>query len=187
MQEHMHDTDAQLVERARIGDARAFEQLVRRHLRTAHLVALSAVGEPADADDICQDAFMVALERLDECRHPDRFLAWLLRIVRNRAHSHHRRERVRQALPLEGAEAEVDRRADPEADAARAELRERLLTEMQELSEVQREVLLLHDLEGWRHREIAELLGLREGTVRAHLSYARRNMRERLGSALCEE
>jgi RNA polymerase sigma-70 factor (ECF subfamily) len=184
MQEHMHDTDAQLVERARGGDARAFEQLVRRHLRTAHLVALSVVNEPADADDICQDAFIVALERLEDCRQPDRFLAWLLRIVRNRAHSLHRRERVRRALPLEGAAAEVDQRADPAADAIRAELRDRLLSEMQGLSEVQREVLLLHDLEGWRHREIAELLGLREGTVRAHLSYARRNMRERLGSAL---
>lgn len=183
----MHEPDARLVERARSGDALAFEQLVRRHLRTAHLVALSVVTEPADADDICQDAFLIALERLDDCRQPDRFLAWLLRIVRNRAHTLHRRERVRWALPLEGAAREIDRRSDPAADAARAELRERLLTEMRELSEVQREVLLLHDLEGWRHREIAELLGLREGTVRAHLSYARRNMRERLGSALCEE
>lgn len=184
MQEHMEDTDAQLVELARAGNAGAFEQLVRRHLRTAHLVALSVVNEPADADDVCQDAFMIALERLDDCRQPDRFLAWLLRIVRNRAHSLHRRERVRAALPLEGAAAEVDRRANPAADAARAELRERLLKEMEGLSEIQREVLLLHDLEGWRHREIAELLGIREGTVRAHLSYARRNMRERLGSLL---
>lgn len=183
----MEDSDAQLVERARGGDAMAFEQLVRRHLRTAHLVALSVVGEPADADDICQDAFMTALERLDDCRQPDRFLPWLLRILRNRAHTLHRRERVRRALPLEGAVRAVDRRADPFADTVRAELRDRLLTEIQGLSEVQRQVLLLHDLEGWRHREIAELLGLREGTVRAHLSYARRNMRERLGSALCEE
>jgi RNA polymerase sigma-70 factor (ECF subfamily) len=187
MQEHMHDTDAQLVERTRKGDAHAFEWLVRRHLRTAHLVALSVVGEPADAEDICQDAFIAALERLDDCRHPDRFLAWLLQIVRNHAYSLHRSQRVRRALPLEGAIRAVDHGANPAGDAARAELRERLTTEIQELSEVQREVLLLHDLEGWRHREIAELLGLPEGTVRAHLSYARRNMRERLGTALCEE
>ena len=183
----MHEPDALLVERARSGDGAAFEQLVRRHLRTAHLVALAIVAEPADADDICQDAFLVALERLDECRHPDRFLAWLLRIVRNRAHTFHRRERVRSAMPLEGAAREADRRADPVAEAARAELRERLLAGLRGLSEVQREILLLHDLEGWRHREIAELLGIREGTVRAHLSYARRNMRERLGGALCED
>lgn len=187
MQEHMHDTDAQLVQRTLTGDTQAFEWLVRRHLRTAHLVALSVVGEPADAEDICQDAFIAALERLDDCRQPDKFLAWLLQIVRNRAYSLHRSQRVRYALPLDGAITAVDPNADPAADAVRSELRERLLTEMQELSEVQREVLMLHDLEGWRHREIAEMLGLREGTVRAHLSYARRNMRERLGNALCEE
>lgn len=182
----MEEPDALLVERARAGDGEAFEKLVRRHLRTAHLVALSVVAEPADADDICQDAFMTALERLDDCRQPDRFLAWLLRIVRNKANSLHRRERVRRALPLEGAAREADRRSNPMADASRAELRARLLAEMQGLSEVRRQVLLLHDLEGWRHREIAELLGLPEGTVRAHLSYARREMRERLGDALLE-
>lgn len=183
----MRDTDAQLVELARGGDPDAFERLVRRHLRAAYLVALAAIGEVADAEDICQDAFIIALERLDDCRYPDRFLAWLLRIVRNQAHSLRRRQRVRRALPLEGANAEVDRRADPARDAARAEIRDRLLRELEELSEVQREVLLLHDLEGWKHREIAEQLGIPEGTVRAHLSYARRNMRERLGYVYCED
>src|SRR5690625_154497 len=180
----MHETDAQLVELAREGDAGAFEELVRRHLRAAHLVALSVVNEPADADDVCQDAFLTALEKLDDCRNPNRFRAWLLRIVRNRAISHHRRERVRATLPLDGVMAKIDQKSDPARDAVRAELRERLLKEIQGLSEIQRQVLLLHDLEGWRHREIAELLGLREGTVRAHLSYARRHMRERLGTLL---
>src|SRR6185437_6205330 len=117
----MRDTDAQLVELARGGDSDAFERLVRRHLRAAYLVALAAIGEVADAEDICQDAFIIALERLDDCRYPDRFLAWLLRIVRNQAHSLRRRQRVRRALPLEGANAEADRRADPARDAARAE------------------------------------------------------------------
>jgi RNA polymerase sigma-70 factor (ECF subfamily) len=183
----MPETDARLVERARCGDAEAFDRLVRRHLRAAYLVALAVVGEPADADDICQDAFITALERLEDCRHPDRFSAWLLRIVRNRAHSHRRYEGVRRALPLEEANAHAGVATDPHRDAARSELRGRLRAGLESLTEIQRQVLLLHDLEGWRHREIGDLLELPEGTVRSHLFQARRRMRERLGYALCEE
>lgn len=180
----MDSTDAQLVERARRGDADAFERLVRRHLRTAQLTALSIVHEPADADDVCQDAFIRAIERIEDCRNPDRFVAWLLQIVRNQAHSLHRYRKVREASPLDSVVVPADASSDPERDVERSQLRARLTEEMRHLSEVQREVVLLHDLEGWRHREIAELLEMPVGTVRAHLSYARRALRERLGLEL---
>ena len=71
---------------------------------------------------------------------------------------------------------QIDRLADDPEPTVRAELMERLDT----LPEVQRQIVLLHDLEGWRHREIAELLALPEGTVRAHLSYARHKLRAQL-------
>lgn len=151
------------------------------------MTALSIVHEPADADDVCQDAFVSALERLDDCRNPDRFLAWLLQIVRNRANSFHRYRRVREARPLESITARTDDGTDPHRDAERSELRSRLLEEMRHLSDVQREIVLLHDLEGWRHREIAELLSMPEGTVRSHLSNARRTLRERIGRELYQE
>jgi RNA polymerase sigma-70 factor (ECF subfamily) len=182
----MPESDARLVELAREGDGDAFETLVRRHLRVAYSVALACIGEPADAEDVCQDAFITALERLNECRQPDRFLAWLLQIVRNRAHSIRRYHSVRKALPLEEALSTTGTE-NPSKDAERAELRQRLTDGMEELSEIQREVVLLHDLEGWRHREIGELLGIPEGTVRAHLFHARRALRARLGSGLYEE
>ena len=183
----MDSTDAQLVERARRGDGDAFELLVRRHLRAAYLTAVAIVHEPADADDVCQDAFIAALERLEDCRKPDRFLAWLLQIVRNRAHSFHRYRQVRDARPLDSVAGQADAASDPERDAERSELRARLSEEMKSLSDVQRQIVLLHDLEGWRHREIAELLAMPVGTVRAHLSYARRTLRERLGTELYQE
>lgn len=176
----MAESDAILVERAREGDSEAFEALVRRHLRAAYATALAIVVEPADAEDVCQDAFISALERLDDCREPDRFAAWLMRIVRNRAHSHLRYLEVRKTAPLHGDAHATPAAASPARAAERAELRNDLIEQMRTLSEVQRQILLLHDLEGWRHREIAELLGLPEGTVRAHLSYARKGMRERL-------
>lgn len=182
----MTETDRQLVERARAGDAQAFEQLVRRHLRAAFAVALAVVGEPADADDVCQDAFIGALEHLDDCRDPDRFRAWLLRIVRNRGHNRRRYHKRREALPLEYAGGIVGG-ASPARDAEIAELRRRLLDALDRLPAVQREIVLLHDLEGWRHREIGEALDLPEGTVRAHLSYARRELRTQLRAELHEE
>ncbi len=76
---------AELVLRARRGDPTAFDELVRRHLRAAYVVALAVLGRPADADDIAQEAFVTALERLEDCRDPARFSGWLLQIVRNRA------------------------------------------------------------------------------------------------------
>jgi RNA polymerase sigma-70 factor, ECF subfamily len=169
-------SDAVLVGLARAGDRAAYEALVRRYTRVAYMVALGVVREPADAEDVCQDAFVRALERLDDCE-PARFGAWLLRIVRNRAHSVRRYLGVRNAASLEVAVVASDT-AGPERDAARSRLRSDLLSALATLKEVQRQVVLLHDLEGWKHREIGELLDLPEGTVRAHLFHARRALRD---------
>lgn len=173
------ESDGVLVGRARDGDSDAFETLVRRHLRAAYTVALAVTNEPADADDICQDAFVTALERLEQCRNPDRFLAWLLTIVRNQAHSHYRREAVRRASPLDDMTS-LSSGSDTARSLERRDLRERLLDALAELTETQREVVLLHDLEGWKHREIADRLGLAVGTARSHLHYARRKLRKLL-------
>lgn len=182
----MTDTIPRLVERARSGDSAAFEELVRRHLRPAYVVALVELGDPVDAEDVCQDAFVTAIERLEECRQPERFEAWLLQIVRNRARDLRRRRIVRLASPLDEARAKADS-ADPARDAERAQLRDRLLAALAELPQVQRQVVLLHDLEEWRHREIAAELGLPEGTVRSHLFHARRTLRALLGQRLFME
>ena len=117
----MDVSDATLVERTRRGDAAAFDALVRRHLRAAYAVALARVGEPADAEDVCQDGFITALRRIDDCRQPDRFAAWLLRIVRNRAHDQVRGRAVRQAVPLD-ENSLASTGPDPLREASRAEL-----------------------------------------------------------------
>lgn len=182
----MSELDARLVERARAGDVAAFDGLVRRHVRGAYAVALAVLSDPHDAEDACQDAFITALERLDQCREPERFAAWLLQIVRNRARNSLRAERARPSVPLDAA---VLRSGEPgpAREAERAQLREILLAGLAQLTEVQREVVLLHDLEGWRHREIAERLGLAEGTSRYHLSVARRALRPLLRPLVSEE
>lgn len=182
----MTEGDAALVHRARGGEAGAFEALVRRHLRAAYAVALAQLGDEADAQDAAQDAFVTALERLEECRQPERFGSWLLSIVRNRARDRRRWRAVRDALPIEAADrsAAAD---DPLRDAERGELRGDLLDALGTLPETQREVVLLFDLEGWSHREIAERLGITAGSARVQLFNARRALRARLGERHREE
>jgi RNA polymerase sigma-70 factor (ECF subfamily) len=175
----MGRSDADLVTQARLGDLGAADQLLQRYLRSCRAVALAVTGNEADADDVCQDAFVAAIERLDDCRDPSRFGGWLLQIVRNRARNAIRRRRVRATEPLDPAAP--DARYSASAEAERNELRERLQAGLAQLPEAHREVVLLHDLEGWKHEEIAELLGLPSGTVRSHLHHARRRLRRILG------
>lgn len=176
----MEESDASLVGRARQGDAEAFGTLVRRHLQAAYAVALARLGEPADAEDVCQDAFVQALQRLDECRQPDRFVAWLLAMVRNRAVDFARFRAVRGAVALDSVV--VASRDSPERDLEDREIRASLLEGMKGLTALQREVLLLFDFEGWSHREIAERLDISEGSARVHLHNGRKALRARLGA-----
>jgi RNA polymerase sigma-70 factor, ECF subfamily len=180
-----HGDDTALVARARTGDHAAFGVLVRRHLPAAYAVARSVIGERADAEDVCQDAFAAALARLDDCRPAEKFRPWLLRIVRNRAVSFRRWRRVRVAAVLGTAPGETDPPAtaeSPLAAAERADLRARLTNALATLSEAERTTVVLHDVEGWGHREIAALFGVAAGTSRATLCAARRRLRELLGS-----
>ena len=174
--------DAELVRRSRQGDGGAFGVLVDRYARAAYSVALSVTGRHEDAEDAAQESFLVALQRLEECRNPEKFGAWLLTIVRNRSRNLVRREVLRDTDPIPVTAG--SRGPTPERDAEQSELRALLEGALAELPAVQREIVLLHDLEGWKHREIAERLDLPPGTVRSHLHFARKALRETLGQAL---
>ena len=175
----MDETDSELVYLVRRGDRRAASRLVERYLRACRAVALAVTGDEADADDVSQEAMVVAVTRIAECRDPARFGGWLLQIVRNRARNLARSPATRRAVPLD--EREPSPAPSPVAEVERRELRDRLLGALAEIPERHREVILLHDLEGWKHREIGERLGLPEGTVRSHLHHARRRLRRILG------
>ena len=175
----------ELVVRARAGNSEAFEQLVRLHMRAAYTVAMGVTNDDANAEDVVQDAFITALERLDDCE-PARFSGWLLTIVRNRALNFQRSQVVRATAPLELA-SHTPSTSNPGKDAARSELRDELAGAMAQLTETQRQVVLLHDLEGYKHREIGDLIGISEGASRFHLSTARSLLRGLLNGNRKEE
>lgn len=176
------DTTKALVIRAQRGDADALGALARAYMRPCYAVALSVVGRPADAEDVSQDAILLALERIGTCREPASFVGWLLQIVRNQARNSLDRRKHRD-VPANDAICEQadERRTDDGMN------RRRLLDSLSRLTPVRREVVLLHDLEGWTHAEIAQALGMTELSSRQHLFQARRELRGHLGDGPVQE
>lgn len=168
------ESDEHLVALALASNPYAREALVRRYLRAAYVVAVAIVGNAADAEDIAQDSMIIALNRLHQCREPANFAAWLRHSVRNHALKHLRRVKVRQAFAL---------RPQPMQHAETGSgfaVRKHLAKALEGLSPVQREVVLLHDLESWTHAEIADTLQISEVSSRQHLFVARKHLRQTL-------
>jgi RNA polymerase sigma-70 factor (ECF subfamily) len=160
---------------AQRGSGDAFAQLVRRHQVRALAVARAITLTREDAEDAVQEAFLHAYRALDRFRPDQPFGAWLGRIVANAALDIGRRRRVRDADQLPESLAAPFR--DP---AEAAELRARLRGALARLTERQRGVLVLHDVEGFTHAEIGGMLGIPEGTARSDLHHARRALRRLL-------
>jgi len=167
--------DAALVAQARDGDREAFGTLVDRYADQARRVARAVLQDPDDADDAAQDAFLAALVKLDQYDSARPFGPWLMRIVANAATDRRRRRKVRSAVTLdEGLVAGGPR---PDVLAEREVLLGRLRSALGELPERRRIAVVLFDVEGYSHAEIAQVLGIPEGTVRSEVFHARRKLR----------
>lgn len=172
-------SDAALAARASDGDRDAFGELVRRHQAAVRRACRAVTGHEHDADDAAQDAFLSALDRIETYDPKRPFGPWLMRIATNAAIDLLRRRAVRRADALD--EALVAASASPARDAEQSELRRRLSVALAALPERQRIAVTLFDLEGYPHAEIADVLGIPEGTVRSDVFHARRKLRESLG------
>ena len=173
--------EQQLVVAAKSGDDEAFAGLVRLHQRRAYAVARAIVGTHEDAEDAVQEGFLHAYRALDRFVTGQSFGAWLHRIVANAALDLTRRRRVRDADELSDVFASPFR--DPAIDD---ELRTRLGGALATLGERQRSVIVLHDVEGFKHGEIGAMLGIPEGTSRSDLHHARAALRRALADLRSE-
>jgi RNA polymerase sigma-70 factor (ECF subfamily) len=162
--------DARLVRAARKGDQGAFERLYERYARVVHGLLLARAPR-ADVDDLVQDVFLAAWNRLDALRDPAAFGGWLSMIARNRATDFHRRAVEAVELPAE--------LAGTDRTAARTEALA-VLQIIRTLPEAYRETLVLRLVEGLTGPEIAERTGLTPASVRVNLHRGMRLLRERL-------
>src|SRR5574341_1548949 len=167
--------DGGLVARTLAGDRAAFGVLVERYAGQARRVARAVLGDPDDADDAAQDGFLSALVKLAQYDPRRPFGPWLMRIVANAATDRRRRRSVRRVEPLDPGLAGGGPR--PDRDAERAALGERLRDALATLTPRRQLAVVLFDVEGYAHGEIAEILGIPEGTVRSEVFHARRQLR----------
>jgi RNA polymerase sigma-70 factor (ECF subfamily) len=181
------ESDAQaLIERARNGDARAFEELARREERPLYRHAARIVGAGPDAEDVVQDALFSAWRSIRSFEGTS-FRAWLFRIVTNRALDRVRARRRRPELPLDPPADEEVMWAEPAAPgpelAEIASSREGVLIverALQDIPEDQRAALLLRDVEGFAYEEIAFMTNVELGTVKSRIHRARVSVRNAL-------
>jgi RNA polymerase sigma-70 factor (ECF subfamily) len=156
------------------GDEASFRELYRRHTPRLYQFVLRLMGgAEAEAEDVVQETWIRAAERLDGFRWESQFPTWLTGIGLNLCRDRLRRETRRHELqPVDGFEVQVRvGRHEERIDLERAIAR---------LPAGYREVLLLHDVEGFTHNEIGERLGIAEGTSKSQLFFARRAMRSLL-------
>jgi len=169
-----------LVERARRGDADAYEDLVRRYTEMAFRAAYVVTGSAPDAEEAAQDAFVKAFRALHRFRAGAPFRPWLLRIVGNEARNRRRAAGRRTALELRLAEGLSAGGAapSPEAAAEAAEERRALLRALVTVGDDHRQVVSCRYLLQLSVEETAAALGIPEGTVKSRLARALAHLRE---------
>jgi RNA polymerase sigma factor (sigma-70 family) len=177
--------DQELVERARGGDARAYEALVRRYQDLAFRTAWVIVGTAADAEDAAQEGFVKAWSALSRFRAGAAFRPWLLAIVANEARNRRRGGRRQEDLAVRVAEDRPsgDAAPSPEAAALAGEQRRLLLAAVKRLPEADRQVIACRYFLDLSEAEAAAALGCRRGTVKSRLSRAVARLRDAMGAA----
>jgi RNA polymerase sigma-70 factor, ECF subfamily len=169
--------ERELIRRARSGDAGAFESLYRINVGRVYALCLRMSGESERAERLTQDAFVTAWVKLSTFRGEAAFGSWLHRLTVNVV-LQERRSRLRRRERIEEAAAEAD---SPVTRGIGPGTRIDLERAIAGLPERARLVFVLHDVEGYRHEEIAEMLGTAVGTSKAQLHRARRLLREMMG------
>ena len=172
----------ELARRAAGGDEDAFAQLVGLHEKKVYGLALRMCGNPEDAADAAQEAFLAAWKGLPRFRGEAGFSTWLYRLTSNAAIDHLRRvKRQRGEVSLDGGGPGLDAVDDapsPQAQAEETELREAVAEGLSMLSEDHRQALLLRELRGLSYEEIASELRVDLGTVKSRISRARGSLRK---------
>jgi RNA polymerase sigma-70 factor (ECF subfamily) len=189
-------TDETLMIRFQAGERSVFTVLVKRYQGPLYNFALRHLRNTSSAEEVVQDAFVRLVQNASDFKHEARFSTWMFTIVRNLCIDQIRKQALRRHPSLEepkraGAgegegptlgEQTADSRANVERSAVSTEIRERLMQAVDELPDEQREVFLMREVSNLPFKEIAEIVGIPENTVKSRMRYAL----ERLQAALSE-
>ena len=181
--------EADLVKRAQRGDLKAYDELVKRYQERIYATLYHMTGNHEDANDLAQDAFIKAYAALKSFKGGSTFYTWLYRIAVNKTINFLKQRKNKFHLSLNDIDFNAEHDPDlmalisdktPTRDVALSELQKKLNEALLKLSEPHRIVVVLHDVQGQSHDEIAEVMGCNIGTVRSRLFYARQQLQGHL-------
>lgn len=177
--------EVDLVQRARNGDLSAYDELVKRYQERIYATVYHMTSNHEDANDLAQDAFIKAFSALKSFKGGSTFYTWLYRIAVNKTINFLKQRKNKYHLSLNDLDFNAENDPDlvalishktPQRDAGLSELQKKLNEALLKLSEPHRMVVVLHDVQGQSHDEIAEIMGCNIGTVRSRLFYARQQL-----------
>jgi RNA polymerase sigma factor (sigma-70 family) len=181
--------EKELVLKAQRGDVRAFEDLVERYHGRIYGLTYNMTSNREDAEDLTQEVFVKAFEALPRFKGKSSFYTWLYRIAVNKTINYRKKRNRKRALSLDQFDQEIKTddvyceftaKGSPLRNISLSELQIKLNEALQNLSEKHRTVVVMHDMQGIPHDEIAKVVGASVGTVRSRLFYARRQMQSEL-------
>ena len=186
-------TEAEAIRRAQAGDAAAFEHLFQLHSRRVYALCLRMVGNPADAEDLAQEAFLQLFRKIATFRGESAFSTWLHRMTVNVVLMRLRKK----TLPTDSLEESLEpdsENSGPKRDVGAPDLRlsgavDRVNLErsIEKLPPGYRTVFILHDVQGYEHNEIADIMGCSVGNSKSQLHKARTRLRELLQEEIREQ
>ena len=178
-----------LVRRAQGGDLEAYDELVKRYQERIYATVYHMTSNHEDANDLAQDSFIKAFQALKSFKGGSSFYTWLYRIAVNKTINFLKQRKNRVHMSLNDLDFNTENNPDlvalisdktPRRDAGLKELQEKLNTALLKLSEPHRLVVVLHDVQGMSHEEVAQVMACNIGTVRSRLFYARQQLQSLL-------
>ena len=185
--------EGDLVKRARRGELAAYDELVKRYQERIYATIYHMTSNHEDANDLAQEAFIKAFQALNSFKGGSTFYTWLYRIAVNKTINFLKQRKNKHHLSLNDLDFNTEHNPDlvalisektPHRDAGLAELQKKLNESLLKLSEPHRMVVVLHDVQGVSHEEIAEIMDCNIGTVRSRLFYARQQLQALLSDYL---